>query len=129
MAPGLLQGPNFVSKIGGPYGDRTHDTRIKSPVLCQTELTARSFGEGVTTGYICNQFLADRESRGLSPLTVRFYHDKLYYVIEHITDKPFLDFTKQDIQQILMDLRCNPGGKHSYLRALRAFSRGRKKRT
>ncbi len=32
MAPGLLQGPNFVFKLGGPYGDRTHDTRIKSPV-------------------------------------------------------------------------------------------------
>ena len=32
MAPGLLQGPLFVSKNGGPYGDRTHDTRIKSPV-------------------------------------------------------------------------------------------------
>ena len=28
--------------FGGPCGDRTHDTRIKSPVLCQTELTARA---------------------------------------------------------------------------------------
>ena len=26
---------------GGPCGDRTHDTRIKSPVLCRTELTAQ----------------------------------------------------------------------------------------
>ncbi len=31
---------------GGPCGDRTHDTRIKSPVLCRTELTARSLGKG-----------------------------------------------------------------------------------
>ena len=31
MAPGSVQGPLFVSKNGGPYGDRTHDTRIKSP--------------------------------------------------------------------------------------------------
>ena len=73
------------------------------------------------SGYTCNQFLADRESRGLSPRTVRFYHDKLNYVIDHITDKPLLDLTKQDIQQILMNLTCNPGGKHSYLRALRAL--------
>ena len=29
-------------KSGGPCGDRTHDTRIKSPVLCLAELTARS---------------------------------------------------------------------------------------
>ena len=30
-----------MPKCGGPCGGRTHDTRIKSPVLCQTELTAR----------------------------------------------------------------------------------------
>ena len=30
-----------IVKFGGPCGDRTHDTRIKSPVLCLTELTAR----------------------------------------------------------------------------------------
>ncbi len=29
---------------GGPCGDRTHDTRIKSPVLCRTELTAHVLG-------------------------------------------------------------------------------------
>ena len=28
-------------QLGGPCGDRTHDTRIKSPVLCLAELTAR----------------------------------------------------------------------------------------
>ncbi len=28
-APGLFQGPNFVFKIGGPFGNRTQDTRIK----------------------------------------------------------------------------------------------------
>ena len=28
-------------KCGGPCGDRTHDTRIKSPVLCLAELTAQ----------------------------------------------------------------------------------------
>ena len=30
---------------GGPCGARTHDTRIKSPVLCQAELTALVFAE------------------------------------------------------------------------------------
>ena len=34
-------------KLGGPYGDRTHDTRIKSPVLCQTELTAPACNQAV----------------------------------------------------------------------------------
>ena len=33
---------DFV-KSGGPSGIRTLDTRIKSPVLCQTELTAPVF--------------------------------------------------------------------------------------
>ena len=31
---------DFVRR-GGPCGDRTHDTRIKSPVLCLAELTAQ----------------------------------------------------------------------------------------
>ena len=31
-----LDGPVLSTvKLGGPCGDRTHDTRIKSPVLCQ----------------------------------------------------------------------------------------------
>ena len=30
----------FIANNGGPCGDRTHDTRIKSPVLYQAELTA-----------------------------------------------------------------------------------------
>ena len=86
----MVQGPICISKNGGPYGDRTHDTRIKSPVLCQTELTAHSYGEGVTSGYICNQFLVDMGSRAQIPRTVRFYHDKLNYVIDRITERPCL---------------------------------------
>ena len=31
-----------IVKNGGPCGDRTHDTRIKSPVLCLAELTAHA---------------------------------------------------------------------------------------
>ena len=34
----LQSSPHFA--VGGPCGDRTHDTRIKSPVLCLAELTA-----------------------------------------------------------------------------------------
>ena len=37
---------NLKLKSGGPCGGRTHDNRIKSPVLCQTELTARGVGGG-----------------------------------------------------------------------------------
>ena len=32
-----------IVKNGGPCGDRTHDTRIKSPVLCRAELTAHDW--------------------------------------------------------------------------------------
>ena len=37
----LKGGVRKSGRDGGPCGNRTHDTRIKSPVLCLTELTAR----------------------------------------------------------------------------------------
>ncbi len=52
---------------GGPCGDRTRDTRIKSPVLCQTELTAPGFQDESSSGYTCNQLLNCYEHVGLSP--------------------------------------------------------------
>ncbi len=39
----LNGGVRSIRYGGGPCGDRTHDTRIKSPVLCRTELTAHDW--------------------------------------------------------------------------------------
>jgi len=111
-------------------------------VLCLAELTARSedscsngaVTSPVTTAPICNHansnhscnqksvihdFLADRRARGLSPHTVQFYQEKLEYVSRI---RPLLSITQpDDLQQLLASLPCNPGGRHAYLRALRAF--------
>ena len=38
--PGIVSGAFFDTNYSGPSGIRTLDTRIKSPLLCQTELTA-----------------------------------------------------------------------------------------
>ena len=48
-------------KNGGPCGDRTHDTRIKSPVLCLAELTAHAAAQRAefhcSTGAATDRFL------------------------------------------------------------------------
>ena len=70
---------------------------------------------------ILNDFIRDRAARGLSPNTIRFYTEKLTYLNNRIDDQSLLYLTRVDIQQILMSLPCNPGGKQAYLRAFRAF--------
>ena len=54
---------------GEPGGTRTHDTRIKSPMLYQTELPAHND--------VIGAFLRDKKLSGLSPRTLQFYHEKL----------------------------------------------------
>ena len=54
---------------GEPGGTRTHDTRIKSPMLYQTELPAHND--------IIKAFLRDKKLSGLAPTTLEFYHEKL----------------------------------------------------
>ncbi|MFQ6028518.1 MAG: tyrosine-type recombinase/integrase [Dehalococcoidia bacterium] len=94
-------------------------------MLYLAELTARRYEAEDSAGYscnhLCNQFLSDRESRGLSRNTIKFYHEKLTYVSRCIAPKPILALSKLEIQAFLGSLSCNPGGKHAYLRALRAF--------
>ena len=54
---------------GEPGGTRTHDTRIKSPMLYQTELPAHKD--------VIKAFIEDKKMSGLLPRTVEFYHEKL----------------------------------------------------
>ena len=76
----------------------------------------------VNNGDDIGSFIQDRQARGLSPNTIRFYREKLAYVADNLVHgRRILSLTKQDIQLILMSLPCNPGGRHAYLRALRAF--------
>jgi len=71
---------------------------------------------------LIGSFIQDRQAGGLSPNTIRFYREKLTYIADNLANgKPILSLTKQNVQQILVSLPCNPGGRHAYLRALRAF--------
>jgi site-specific recombinase XerD len=100
-------------------------------VLYLAELTAQALvpkaNGAVTTGpevvttpvtSESQEFLTDREARGLSRRTIQFYHEKLSHVSRI---KPLLSITRPELQQILIGLPCNAGGKMAYLRALRAF--------
>jgi site-specific recombinase XerD len=71
----------------------------------------------VTTEAAVQAFLADRQNRGLSPLTIQFYHSKL----KQVSHRPLLFLTKPEVQSLLASLPCNAGGKHAYLRALSTF--------
>ena len=95
---------------GEPGGTRTHDTRIKSPMLYQTELPAHSD--------IIGAFIRDKKLSGLAPTTLEFYHEKLAK-LSH--DSSVLELTKSDLQQLLYSLTCNQGGKQAYLGAFKAF--------
>jgi len=67
-----------------------------------------------------NDFLDDRRSKELSPSTIRFYYQYLTRFNEHV-QRSLLELSKSDVQEALHLLPCSPGGKHAYLRALRAF--------
>jgi integrase len=65
-------------------------------------------------GDLLTKFLASRR-QGTSPRTIAFYE---------MCVKPLLnsyELTAQDINRFLADLKCSPGGKHAYFRAIRAF--------
>ena len=73
----------------------------------------------------CNQqlitsFVQDRSARGLSPSTCKFYKGYLTRFVDEI-GQPLLVLDKDDIAYCLAGLPCSPGGKHAYLRVLRAF--------
>ncbi|GAB4402066.1 MAG: tyrosine-type recombinase/integrase [Anaerolineales bacterium] len=73
-------------------------------------------------------FLVDREARGLSPRTVRFYADELANLAAFLQSRGIhdtLDITASDLRGFLLALgeRRNPGGVHAAYRAVRAFLR------
>ena len=65
-------------------------------------------------------FLDDRTSRGLSPATIRYYSIYLTRFTDAVK-APLPELQKPDLQRALFNLPCSPGGRHAYLRALRAF--------
>ena len=72
--------------------------------------------------HLLTRFIADRRSRGLSPRTYQFYQGYLTRFVNSV-DKPLQAVTKEDIGSFMDTLECNPGGKHAYFRAIRAFYR------
>ena len=73
------------------------------------------FGHNLLT-----DFLNDKQARGLSPQTIRFYKVYLTRFLGSIY-KPVLELTKADISRFINGLTCSPGGKHAYFRSIRAF--------
>ena len=69
---------------------------------------------------LISAFVNTRQARGLSPTTCSFYHGYRTRFTAGI-EQSLLDLSKDDIAQSLAALSCNPGGKHVYLRTLRAF--------
>ena len=69
---------------------------------------------------LVNNFISDRELRGLSPNTIKFYEGYLDRFVNTIST-PMLEQTKQGIIDFITSRRCNAGGKHAYFRVLRAF--------
>jgi site-specific recombinase XerC len=73
-----------------------------------------------------NAFLFDRQARGLSGGSVRFYRQKLALVRQFCTAQGIASVTELDsaaIRQLLVELQRahTPGGVHAVNRALRAF--------
>ena len=69
---------------------------------------------------LVNSFISDRESRGLSPNTIKFYEGYLTRFVNTLS-VPILQQTKHDISEFITSRRCNAGGKHAYFRVLRTF--------
>ena len=89
---------SFSYKMNGePGGIRTHDTRIKSI------------------------YLKEKLMSGLSPRTVEFYEQKLDKLTSYKTSKSILEYTRQDILDILHGLGTSQGDKQAHLRAFKAF--------
>lgn len=73
-------------------------------------------------------FLIDRQARGLSKRTIRFYRDELRFLQSWLEKRQVLrvkDITADLLRQYLLDLgqRRNAGGVHCAFRAMRAWLR------
>ena len=69
---------------------------------------------------LVNSFISDRNLRGLSPNTIKFYKGYLTRFVNTIST-PLLEQGKQGIIDFITSRTCNAGGKHAYFRVLRAF--------
>ena len=69
---------------------------------------------------LVNSFISDRKVRGLSPNTIKFYEGYLSRFVNTIST-PLLEQEKQGIIDFITSRTCNAGGKHAYVRVLRAF--------
>ena len=98
------------------------ETRTLTPNSGQRNLSHSEAHPPSGTVRGVESFLADRQLRGLSPSTCRFYEGYLRRFLNTI-DKPLLEVSKGDIAVVLASLSCNAGGKHAYFRVLRAFFR------
>jgi len=67
-------------------------------------------------------FLQNRQAKGQSAETLKFYRGYLTRIIDGL-GKPLLSAAKEDIAEYFRSLTCGPGGKHAYFRAIRAFYR------
>jgi hypothetical protein len=97
-------------------------TRTLTPLSWQRTLSRSGAHPPSGSVHGVESFLADRQLRGLSPSTCRFYEGYLRRFVLAI-DKPLLEVSKADISIVLASLSCNAGGKHAYYRVLRAFFR------
>ena len=58
---------------------------------------------------------------GLSPRTIEFYEQKLDKLTSYRTSKTLLEYTRQDILDILHSLGTSQGDKQAHLRTFKAF--------
>ena len=108
-----------LSGVGAEGGIRTH-TPVKVADFKSTQNTYQPADFPIANDRLIINFVQERRSRGLSPKTCQFYQGYLTRFLRMV-HKPLLDVQREDITCFLNVVQCNPGGKHAYLRVLRAF--------
>jgi len=66
-------------------------------------------------------FLREKLMSGLSPRTIEFYEQKLNKLTAHQTTKSILEYTRQDILDILHSLGTSQGDKQAHFRVFKVF--------
>ena len=69
---------------------------------------------------LINRFILDRELRGLSHNSIKFYKGYLARFVKTLSASLLIQ-SKRDIIIFITSRKCNAGGKHAYFRVLRAF--------
>ena len=84
----------------------------------QEASTGTTLGRG--NAELVADFVNNRRVRGLTPRTLEFYAGYLTGFVD-LVGQPLLNLTNDALAECLANLPCGPGGKHAYLRVLRAF--------